>query len=677
LEASHLRVIREQDGVETVLVLGSDYTVSGAGASAGAVTLVAALPVGQTLTVVRNVPATQDADYVVGDAFPAESHEEALDKLTMLTQQLQEQVDRAAKLPVTSDSDSQSLIDDIVRLADSADNIDTVVANLADVTTVASDLNEPVSEINTVAGAIVNVNAVGNNIANVNTVAGNISAVNSAATNMAAIIAAPTQASNAAASASAAATSETNAAASAAAAATALDNFDDRYLGPKTSNPTVDNDGNPLVVGALYYRSTAPVGMKVYDGAQWIEASAAQQAALVTFEYVATAGQTTFTGADANGLTLSYITGGLVVALNGVVLRPGDDFTASTGTSVVLAVGATAGDELMVFAFSSFVVANTYTQAQADAAFLPKANPSYTGTLTGGTGVVNLGSGQFYKDASGNVGIGTSSPDIFSRGDQRNVAIAAAGASDNLALALNAGGSAGRGAQIYIGQGGTRHLTLASNVTESTVETTSSTPLKFGTNNTERARIDSSGNLLVGKTTAGESQGSGNGFSFQPDGGGAYFSMVQTSSGTGNACIYLNRLNSSGSMQIFQRNNSTVGSISHTTSSVAYNTSSDYRLKHDIQPMNGALAKVTQLKPVTYKWNVDDSQSQGFIAHELQEVVPECVTGEKDAVDAEGNPKYQGIDTSFLVATLTAAIQEQQAIIEQLKADVEALKAQA
>jgi hypothetical protein len=90
--------------------------------------------------------------------------------------------------------------------------------------------------------------------------------------------------------------------------------------------------------------------------------------------------------------------------------------------------------------------------------------------------------------------------------------------------------------------------------------------------------------------------------------------------------------------------------------------------------MTGALAKVAQLKPVTYKWNADDSESQGFIAHELQEVVPECVTGEKDAVDAEGNPQYQGIDTSFLVATLTAAIQEQQAIITALTARVEALE---
>jgi hypothetical protein len=84
---------------------------------------------------------------------------------------------------------------------------------------------------------------------------------------------------------------------------------------------------------------------------------------------------------------------------------------------------------------------------------------------------------------------------------------------------------------------------------------------------------------------------------------------------------------------------------------------------------------VAQLNPVTYNWKADGSDGQGFIAHELQAVVPDCVTGEKDAVDAEGKPVYQGIDTSFLVATLTKAIQEQQEQINQLKAEVAALKA--
>ena len=117
-----------------------------------------------------------------------------------------------------------------------------------------------------------------------------------------------------------------------------------------------------------------------------------------------------------------------------------------------------------------------------------------------------------------------------------------------------------------------------------------------------------------------------------------------------------------------------VGTIGCTTTATTYNTSSDYRLKENVTSMTGALAKVAQLKPVTYTWKIDGSIGQGFIAHELQEVVPGAVTGEKDETYSNGNAKYQGVDTSFLVATLTAAIQEQQLIINQLLADVAALK---
>jgi hypothetical protein len=126
----------------------------------------------------------------------------------------------------------------------------------------------------------------------------------------------------------------------------------------------------------------------------------------------------------------------------------------------------------------------------------------------------------------------------------------------------------------------------------------------------------------------------------------------------------------------FNSSGTVAGTITHTGSTtVAYNTSSDYRLKENIAPMTGALNTVAQLKPVTYKWKEDQTAGQGFIAHELQAVVPDCVTGAKDAVDEDGKPVYQGIDVSFLVATLTAAIQEQQALIIQLQADVAALKA--
>jgi hypothetical protein len=126
---------------------------------------------------------------------------------------------------------------------------------------------------------------------------------------------------------------------------------------------------------------------------------------------------------------------------------------------------------------------------------------------------------------------------------------------------------------------------------------------------------------------------------------------------------------------VFLRDTTDVGSIDVTTTSTSYNTSSDYRLKENVQPMQDALAVIAQLNPVTYTWKVDGSDGQGFIAHELQAVVPDCVTGEKDAVDAEGNPQYQGVDTSFLVATLVKALQEQQATITALEARITALEA--
>jgi hypothetical protein len=177
---------------------------------------------------------------------------------------------------------------------------------------------------------------------------------------------------------------------------------------------------------------------------------------------------------------------------------------------------------------------------------------------------------------------------------------------------------------------------------------------------TERARIDSSGNFLVGKTSTI---------------GSARF-VVEQDTAVANPMAVSNPRSSAATDYaiLFYRNASLVGSIQTSLSATSYVTSSDYRLKHDIQPMTGALAKVAALKPVIYKWNIDDSESQGFIAHELQEVVPECVTGEKDAVDADGNPQYQGIDTSFLVATLTAAIQEQQTLITSLTARIAALE---
>jgi hypothetical protein len=177
-------------------------------------------------------------------------------------------------------------------------------------------------------------------------------------------------------------------------------------------------------------------------------------------------------------------------------------------------------------------------------------------------------------------------------------------------------------------------------------------------NQVEAMRIDSSGNLLVGTTTTFNS--------------GKIASSFDSAANVGIALKQTNA-NNSGTFLNFAQSGTTIGTITGNATNTAYNTSSDYRLKENVQPMVGALEKVSQLKPVTYAWKVDGSDGQGFIAHELQAIVPHCVTGEKDAVDKDGKPKYQGIDTSFLVATLTAAIQELKAIIDTQQIQINSL----
>jgi len=170
---------------------------------------------------------------------------------------------------------------------------------------------------------------------------------------------------------------------------------------------------------------------------------------------------------------------------------------------------------------------------------------------------------------------------------------------------------------------------------------------------TQAMTLDASGNFMLGQTTVTGA----NIDSFVYSKSGSY-ATVSHVSGTSSGTAYLQ----------FLYNNAQIGTITQNgTTGVLYNITSDYRLKESVKPILGGLARVNALKPSVYNWKSDGSAGEGFLAHELAEVVPFAVSGEKDAVNADGTIKSQGIDMSRIVPILVAAIQE-------LTAEVNALK---
>jgi hypothetical protein len=178
--------------------------------------------------------------------------------------------------------------------------------------------------------------------------------------------------------------SATAAAASATAAAASYDSFDDRYLGAKASAPSVDNDGNALVEGALYWNSTSKA-MLSWDGSAW--ASISSTADIYRYRYTASGGETSKSGADDNGLTLSYIVGKEQVYLNGVLLVRSTDYVATNGTSIASLAALTSGDVLEIITFTAFDLANVLSPTLFDAKgdILVATSADTAGKLTVGT----------------------------------------------------------------------------------------------------------------------------------------------------------------------------------------------------------------------------------------------------------------------------------------------------
>jgi hypothetical protein len=543
LQDSDLQVIiRSSNGTETTKSLSTHYTVTGAGGNSGTVVFTSGnIPVnGETVVIRRNVPQTQVIDYIANDPFPAETHEEGLDRGTLVAQQISEEADRSIKLSRTNTMASTEFT---VGATDRANKIlsfdssgelavaselgsfkgnwsasttyavrdmvkDTSTNNIFMANTAHTSSGSQPLTSNTDAAKwdlIVDAATATSAASTATTQAGIATtkageAATSASTATTQANTATTQAGIATTKAGEAATSATGAENAKNAAEAALDTFDDKFLGSKSSDPTVDNDGNALTDGALYFNTTLNV-MKVYDlgntswkqlvpttsqqanidtvaaansnitavagqisptnnistvatnttaigqvggaianvnlvggsignvnevgnnmgtvnefGERYRVASSAPTTSLnegdlyfdttadelkvykssgwsaagstingtsARFNYVATSNQTTFTGADTAGNTLAYDAGFVDVYLNGSKLLNGTDVIVTSGTSVVLAVGATTGDIIDIVGFGTFNVA---------AINAANINSGTLAVARGGTGLGSLGS---------------------------------------------------------------------------------------------------------------------------------------------------------------------------------------------------------------------------------------------------------------------------------------------
>jgi hypothetical protein len=342
-----------------------------------------------------------------------------------------------------------------------------------------------------------------------------------------------------------------------------------------------------------------------------------------------------------------------------------------TGSSLVGASGVTSrtflsdnaynngSNQSTSWKYSSTNEASQYTQLDGTHVFRTASSGTADTAITW-TDAVTINN-------SGKVGIGTSSPtsnlEIHDRTDKTMTATAAGqleiqGDGYGFGIALGADGAA-----LY--------------------NNSSSRALMFGTNETERMRIDGSGTLLVGTTSYPYTAGNSGVMIYDASDWYGRINLGKSLSGSvwGLRCYH---------------NGSGVGGIMYGDTSTSFNTSSDYRLKEDWQPVANASDRVAQLKPVNFAWKASGERVDGFLAHELAEVIPEAVTGTKDAMrteeyevspavlDDEGNvvteavmdtrevPDYQGIDQSKLVPLLTAALQEALTEIDNLKARLDA-----
>jgi len=417
------------------------------------------------------------------------------------------------------------------------------------------------------------------------------------------------------------------------------------------------------------------------------------------YQYTATAGQTTFSGTDLGNLTLTYTDNNFLDCFqNGVLLKGGGtDYTATSGTSVVLATGASASDVIEIIVYDVFSVGNFFNRTDSDSRYVNVSGDTMTGSL-------DLNGTELVLDADGDTSIDASTDDtiVFDTGGSERMRIASDGK-------VGVGTNSGTGKftvqdsslpKIQSNYQGTHHLEMGVGSSGCGFAMTTGHFMSFNhqpvsdagtdSNLTERMRIDSGGIVLIGATSTFGNQGL-----LQVDATGTNKNGVNFKSDA-NSYAIVSCAPSQNHVYFTENCSSAVGTITSNGSSTSYNTSSDYRLKENVVTDWDATTRLKQLKPSRFNFKINkDKTVDGFLAHEVSSIVPEAVTGEKDAMTKEvlyvdedeipegkkvGDVKTpseinpQGIDQSKLVPLLTKALQEAVAKIETLEAKVTALE---
>ena len=353
------------------------------------------------------------------------------------------------------------------------------------------------------------------------------------------------------------------------------------------------------------------------------------------------------TGATGTSLTLTHAVSkeeDIDLYINNVKQEPTTAYTVAD-TAVTLTGSVVATDDIYVvynsLALQTVVPPDgSVSTAKLASGAVTSAKLVYPLTTFSSTGIDdNATSTAMTLDSSGNVGIGTTS----------------------VGEKLTVSGSGYQAISLFSGSDNIRMYANGSDLGLQSV--TSGNPIIFQTNGgsgaTERMRIDSSGNLLVGGTVTQPQNltGTSSQFAYNPSLG-----VLSVSRSSGQPFI-LNRTTTDGVIAQFRRNGSNVGSVDVTTSGTTYNTTSDLRLKTDIEPIDHATDMLMAMNPVLHRWKADPDADAvvGFIAQEMQEIVPEAVSGSADS------DEMMAMDYGRITPVLVAALQDAHKKIEQLE----------